>query len=396
MSSTARRWPPALPPAAPRPTGRLPTGPERLWCFAVEPTTAQLTWSRLGPGPTPLVLGDRRLVVEADGGPGALVADGLTPGTTTCAHLAGRRLPVATPTHPPGRELFRFATVSDLHLGERAFGYRQTMTEPVAHPDPYPVRAARAALRELAAWGAELVVVKGDVTAKSQPAEWEVFAKLVAEVGLPLEVLAGNHDTKRSHGRVGPAEGARRAGLPAPEPFRVVDVPGLRLVLVDTTLGPTHPGTLRRSTEVVADAAADARRAGRAVWVGAHHHPARLPVPTFWPPGVPSTDAGPFFAALAAANRAAFYTAGHTHRNRRYERHGVTVTEVGSPKDWPGTWAGYVVHEGGIRQVVRRVGAPDVLTWTDHSAWAAFGSWGLWSPGRLDDRCFSLTWPGRG
>jgi hypothetical protein len=41
------------------------------------------------------------------------------------------------------------------------------------------------------------------------------------------------------------------------------------------------------------------------------------------------------------------------------------VTEVGSPKDYPGTWAGYVVHEGGIRQVVRRVAAPEVIRWTE-------------------------------
>jgi hypothetical protein len=128
------------------------------------------------------------------------------------------------------------------------------------------------------------------------------------------------------------------------------------------------------------------------VWVAGHHYPARHRLPTFWPPGVPGPDADRFFAALARANPDAIYTAGHTHRNRRYHRHGITVTEVGSPKDWPGTWAGYIVHEGGIRQVVRRVGTPDVLTWTDHSAWAAFGTWGLWSPGALADRCFSLRW----
>ena len=47
-----------------------------------------------------------------------------------------------------------------------------------------------------------------------------------------------------------------------------------------------------------------------------------------------------------------------------------------------------------IRQVVRRVAAPDLLRWTDHSARAAGGAWGVWAPGRLGDRCFSHTWPG--
>ena len=88
-----------------------------------------------------------------------------------------------------------------------------------------------------------------------------------------------------------------------------------------------------------------------------------------------------------------FVTSGHTHRHRR-RRHGTAViTEVGSPKDFPGTWAGYVVHEGGIRQVVRRIARPDVLRWTERSAAAAFGLWCRWSPGTLDDRCFAHTWP---
>jgi hypothetical protein len=71
----------------------------------------------------------------------------------------------------------------------------------------------------------------------------------------------------------------------------------------------------------------------------------------------------------------------------------VLVTEVGSVKDHPGTWAGYVVHEGGIRQVVRRVMAPDVLGWTEATKRALFGVWGRWSPGSLDDRCISHPWP---
>ena len=71
----------------------------------------------------------------------------------------------------------------------------------------------------------------------------------------------------------------------------------------------------------------------------------------------------------------------------------VVVTETGSPKDHPGTWTGYVVHEGGIRQVVRRVARPDVIRWTERSRRAAGGAWGVWSPGRLTDRCWDLPWP---
>jgi hypothetical protein len=54
----------------------------------------------------------------------------------------------------------------------------------------------------------------------------------------------------------------------------------------------------------------------------------------------------------------------------------VVVTETGSPKDHPGTWTGYVVYEGGLRLVVRRVGRSDAIRWTEHSRRAAGGAWG--------------------
>jgi hypothetical protein len=98
---------------------------------------------------------------------------------------------------------------------------------------------------------------------------------------------------------------------------------------------------------------------------------------------------------VAAANPATLVTAGHTHRNRR-RRHGpIPITEVGSPKDYPGVWAGYAIHEGGIRQIVRRTADPHVLAWTERTGDTVMGQWRRWSPGSLDDRCFSHTWPAR-
>lgn len=71
---------------------------------------------------------------------------------------------------------------------------------------------------------------------------------------------------------------------------------------------------------------------------------------------------------------------------------GVTVAEVGSTKDYPGQWAGYSVYEGGIRQVVRRVERPDAIAWTEMTARAIGGVWKWWSPGRMEDRCWTIRW----
>jgi hypothetical protein len=85
-------------------------------------------------------------------------------------------------------------------------------------------------------------------------------------------------------------------------------------------------------------------------------------------------------------------SSGHAHRHRRRQVDGIEVTEVGSPKDYPGTWAGYVIYERGIRQVVRRISAPEAIDWTEYTGRAVGGAWRLWSPGRLESRCFEMPW----
>jgi hypothetical protein len=123
-----------------------------------------------------------------------------------------------------------------------------------------------------------------------------------------------------------------------------------------------------------------------------HHQPHRNPLP-FYPPGHESGAAKRFLDAVAEANPATLVTAGHTHRNRGWRHGPLRVTEVGSPKDYPGAWAGYIVHEGGIQQVVRRIADPSCLDWIEYTRRAVLGAWGRWSPGRLRERCFTHDWP---
>jgi hypothetical protein len=127
-------------------------------------------------------------------------------------------------------------------------------------------------------------------------------------------------------------------------------------------------------------------------WVALHHPPERHRAPTVYPPGVPFGESRHFLDALAAAKPGAFVTCGHRHRNRRYNYGSVVVTEVGATKDYPGVWAGYKVYEGGLVQVVRRISRPDVISWTEATRRAMNGQWHRWSPGRLDDRCFAVSW----
>lgn len=397
----------ALGPAGRAALGRVPP-PVRPWVFAVEDTAVQVTWRDLGPGPLRLRCADTVVEIEATGGPGAVVLDGLPPDTALTLTIDGdgarspgrrglrplpaswRRIDFRTLAPPPGEELFRFATVSDLHIGATGFGFRNTMLEAPGAAELHPVRSTRAAMAELTGWGAQLMLIKGDLTHKGRTTEWEQIGKLLTEATIPVEMLPGNHDHYGKRGDPDPYDALAHLGHAMTRHVSSHDVPGLRIVMVDSTDAPRGGGHLRHHQAAVT---AELRATDRPAFITTHHHAQRLPVPTFWPPGVPSLEASRFLGAVAAVKPASFVSSGHTHRHRRRHVGPLVLTEVGSPKDFPGVWAGYVVHEGGIRQVVRRVSPPDVLAWTDYTAGAVFGAWGLWSPGLLSHRCFSHAWP---
>ena len=346
--------------------------PVRVRTFAVEDTTAQV-WTRSGPG-----------------GPRACTVTGLEPGVRQPVSVFGERIDVTTLAPLPGAELCRIATVNDLHIGATSFGFLPRIDErPVA--EPHPLRCARAALAEALAWGAQFIVVKGDLTEMGTRANWDAIGRLLAGLPVPVAVVPGNHDVRIDR-EVDPQPSLGRRGLHLVHGVEVTDLPGIRLLLVDSTEHDHNTGRVAHLQADVVRLLGRARQAGTPALVAMHHHPQRWRLPTFWPPGIPAPESQRFLDAVAAANPRTLVTTGHTHRHRRHRHGPVTWSEVGSTKDYPGTWTGYAVHEGGIRQVVRRVEEPSCLAWTDRTRWSFGAVWRFWSPGSIADRCFSVTW----
>lgn len=332
---------------------------------------------------------------QAASRPGAVWITGLTADSAYTLHLttSGQQHKAGhfrTLARPPGAEVFRFATVNDVHIGERAFGHWPRIVDTSGHTLPHPQRCLRAALTEAQAWGAQMVVVKGDMTHRGQAAEFEIIAQELAATGLPVHAVLGNHDVYK-----GAADGRailRQAGVNAPDGPAAVDVPGLRIVLAHTAVSGHSAGTVddEQRQELVRLVA----EADRPCFVATHHYPQRWRVPNLWPPGIPGPQARALLSALNAANPATMVASGHSHRHRRHLHQGVmTHAEIGSTKDYPGAWAGYAVHEGGIRQLVARVASPDCIAWTELTRSTVFGLWGWWAPGLRNHRCFSLVWP---
>ena len=107
--------------------------------------------------------------MRVTGGVGAAVVTDLTPDTSYEPRLDGRPAgAVSTLPEPPGRYLGRFATVSDLHIGETGFGRGPRLQLSSDPATAHPVVCLAAALTELRAWGAEGLIVKGDVAHDSR------------------------------------------------------------------------------------------------------------------------------------------------------------------------------------------------------------------------------------
>ncbi len=279
----------------------------------------------------------------------------------------------------------RFATISDVHLGTDSFGGGRSITDDYA--EPYPLRCGRAAVAEASRWGAEILLVKGDLTDTGAASDWDLAREMFADVTIPFMFTPGNHDVWKSRD-LDPADGAGLLGLPDAA-LHVHDLNGIRLVLADTSRPDRGTGDLARN----ADALMDLSAVDHPVFLGLHHNIQRAPVTWFWPPGISSTNAMPVVESLASVNPSLFISSGHTHRNRVH-RLGpagrVPFTEVSATSDYPGVWAAYEVGERGVRQTVRRIAHPDATSWTEKTRAALFGVWPRWSQGRLADRCVDL------
>jgi hypothetical protein len=216
-------------------------------------------------------------------------------------------------------------------------------------------------------------------------------AAVLAASPVPVDVTLGNHDVvpRAVDGR----EVLARHGIVVAERRHpdVVELDGVRIVIGQSADHDHRFGVVDDEQRgLLVEAAAGAPDG---VFLALHHSVDPLPFASRYPRGIDRPSGQLLLREVAAAHPATFVSFGHTHRHRRKVHHGMPATEVGSTKDFPGVWAGYAVHEGGIRQVVRRIAEPDCLAWTEGTRRSVLGLWGPWAAGRRSWRCFSWAWP---
>ncbi len=288
-----------------------------------------------------------------------------------------------TLARPAGERLATFATVNDVHFGEVECGILDGLdigpTFRVADgEEPYPETMNRAAIHEIEQLDPAVVIVKGDLTSEGTEEEYHDFLEFYAEAfGDTLVHTRGNHD-------------AYHGASFASEPFQRVDLPGATLAVLDTSVvGQASGHVTGEQLEWLHDLAAEA---DRPVYVFGHHHvwsPDTTRHETYF--GIDPDSSVRLVELVAARPVIRGYFAGHTHRNR--VRH-ITISrdvpwvEVACVKDFPGAWAEYQVHEGGLVQVFHRISTPEALVWTEKTRHMFGGMYVGYAFGELGDRCF--------
>jgi Icc protein len=295
---------------------------------------------------------------------------------------------VRTLARPSGRLLATVATTNDVHFGETECGRTGDAATDAIGPilraapgdPPYPEVMSRAAVAEIAALDPDAVVVKGDLTDRGLPEQYQAFLDVYGTLGPRMHHVRGNHDAL-----VDPQLAVEGA------PY-VVELDGVTLAVLDTTIPGTDGGRLPPEQLGWLDELAAAATAP--VLVFAHHPLWNLDEPHRSTRGfaVDPDGTAAFLEVVARRECISGYFAGHTHANRiaRFPRaRNVPCVEVACTKDYPGAWAEYRVHEGGYTQVMRRVTAPDAFDWAERARAMIQGAYRDLVLGPIDARCFT-------
>lgn len=271
------------------------------------------------------------------------------------------------------------ATVNDVHFGEVECGKvegsvpAQFVAEPGARP--YPEVMNESVIADIAARTPDAVVVKGDLTSFGTRAEYDDFLSFYEPAfGDRLTHVRGNHDSY-------PGE------VFADWSVQVVDVTGLRIILLDTSRAHESGGFV---SDDQIEATVEAARSSTDTVIVMGHHPLMAPglESLRRSDGVREVDAASLIAAVAPLKNVVAYTAGHTHRNRVFDVDGLLLVEVACVKDFPGAWAEYRVGTTGICQMVHRASGPDAIAWAERTRGMFDGYYGTYAMGELTDRCF--------
>ena len=299
----------------------------------------------------------------------------------------------ATLIRPAGKELFSFAVINDLHVGEMVSGllsaspeFPPGMRSPFGNPArPYWDVMLRTAVEDINRSGVSFVVADGDLTSGGRPSEVAAAKKLLDGLRMPYYVVRGNHDRPRGAGveaepagteinGLGGVAGAREdeyAGDALGEAFagrgglmdRVFRFGGIKFILIDTLRPRVGAGQFTEDSAAWLERELDeAEKAGEKAFIFLHHNVSRVSAIFGLPPvkhALPWADAKRLLGVVGRHHGVvAAIISGHTHRNLvtwSALAPDVPLIENAALKEYPGGYSVITVYEGGWTRAFWRV-----------------------------------------
>jgi Icc protein len=192
---------------------------------------------------------------------------------------------------------FLLAQLTDPHIGATWGG-----GDPVAG-----LRAALASMLKLSP-GVDAVLISGDLADHASDAEYEQLADLLADLEVPVYVLAGNHDDR---------DALRRhfglSGEPGTPLQYAVEMGPMRLIVLDTTRPGHDGGELDAERLAWLDAELGAAP-DQPTLLAMHHPPLATGIPAFDEIGLPIADRCALGEVVQRHPQALRLVAGHVHR----------------------------------------------------------------------------------
>lgn len=327
---------------------------------------------------------------------------------------------------PPGKHLFTFATLSDIHVGEEYVARLVLGPDRVVSPGvqwreedrPLWELAVGSAIEDINRRGVAFTIIKGDIAHGGDVRAFPPARRLLDRLAEPYHVVRGNHDQRVPFLRT----------FELDEAWYGFEHEGVYFVVLDTELfvsrdedarerqfawlagvlreqrdrpvmifvhRPIPPVLTRGEPGAVADALFEGQRAlagrafgDRAAWLFARTG-GRMPQ-------VPEAQAGRLAGLLREHGRVAGVFAGHLHRNyvgTWPEATGnMPYVESASTKEYPCGYTLTRVHAGGYMHNFHPVSDADALEWSamTREAYARLGWHG--KAGSLEDRSFVLRY----
>ncbi|MDP8254946.1 MAG: metallophosphoesterase family protein [Candidatus Alcyoniella australis] len=292
-----------------------------------------------------------------------------------------------TLNEPGGEFLFRFGTLNDMHIGESTAGLLQlgpiVLTPGFTWPDPqnpYWLFSNAAALNGASDAGAELLVIKGDLTSNSWAEEYQAYLDLTAGYPLPIWELRGNHDRPGEDGDLF----LSMLGLESSN--RSFEYQGVKFILLDS-VDPLS-GAPSLSNQTMTFLISQLQSAPDTPTLIFLHHAVRVPA---WGLG---QDAEKLLALIDEHPQVLAVLSGHSHRAAvdpylTADGRVVPLIETPSTKEYPLGYTIYDVYTQGFVQTFHRSDCEDCRAWQHITREEYFGLAPTILLGPLEARCFT-------